>query len=128
MQAEKLAMQTILVDAENQSDQAFETVRRLSSKMERMKVGGGTRSAGGSASSPSAREDAENAFVNERIALHSESRKARAESYAELRRPTPTLGTLGVAFGVLSDMSTAPALFGELTWRAASGTLATWRA
>ena len=47
MQAEKLAMQTILVDAENQSDQAFETVRRLSSKMERMKVGGGTRSAGG---------------------------------------------------------------------------------
>ncbi len=86
MQAEKLAMQTILVDAENRSDQAFETVRRLSSKMERMKVGGGTRSAGGSASSPSAREDAENAFVNERIALHSESRKARAESYAERAR------------------------------------------
>jgi hypothetical protein len=94
MQAEKLAMQTILVDAENQSDRAFETVRRLSTKMEQMKArgggggggGGSMKSDGDSAASPSARQDAENAYINERIALHSESRTTRAESYAERAR------------------------------------------
>ena len=69
MQAEKLAMQTILIDAENQSDEAFQTVKRLSSKFNKSASGKEDENS----SMPDVNDD-EYAHINEQIALHSESR------------------------------------------------------